>query len=41
MLNFAINTARDAGRILAERFGRVSINYKQNDIDLVTEATRW
>ena len=38
MLNFATNTAREAGRILAERFGRVHINYKQNDIDLVTEA---
>ena len=38
MLNFAINTAREARRILAERFGRVSVTYKQNDIDLVTEA---
>jgi myo-inositol-1(or 4)-monophosphatase len=38
MLNFAINTAREAGRILAERFGRARVSYKQNDIDLVTEA---
>jgi myo-inositol-1(or 4)-monophosphatase len=38
MLNFAIHTARDAGRILAERFGRVRVQYKQNDIDLLTEA---
>jgi myo-inositol-1(or 4)-monophosphatase len=38
MLNFAIQTARDAGRVLAARFGR-SIQIKnKGDIDLVTEA---
>lgn len=38
MLNFAIQTAHDAGRILAEKFGR-SINVSnKGDIDLVTEA---
>ena len=38
MLNFAIQTAQDAGRILAERFGRlIRIDHK-GDIDLVTEA---
>jgi myo-inositol-1(or 4)-monophosphatase len=38
LLNFAIQTARDAGRILAERFGRaVEITHK-GDIDIVTEA---
>lgn len=37
MLNFAIQTARDAGSILASRLGRVQISTK-GDIDLVTEA---
>lgn len=38
MLNFAIETARDAGRVLLEKFGR-SINIsKKGEIDLVTEA---
>jgi myo-inositol-1(or 4)-monophosphatase len=37
MLNFAIQTARDAGRILAEKLGRVEAEHK-GDIDLVTEA---
>lgn len=37
MLNFAIETARDAGQLLLEKFGRVSIS-KKGDIDLVTEA---
>jgi myo-inositol-1(or 4)-monophosphatase len=37
LLNFAIQTARDAGRLLAERLGRVLISNK-GDIDLVTEA---
>ena len=37
MLNFAIQTARDAGRLLAEKFGRVEVRHKR-DIDLVTEA---
>ncbi len=39
MLDFAIQIARDAGRILAEKFGRVSLEVSQKgDIDLVTEA---
>ena len=38
MLNFAMQTARDAGRILAERFGRVLQISHKGDIDLVTEA---
>ena len=39
MLDFAIQTARDAGRILAERFGRASLKVTQKgEIDLVTEA---
>ena len=38
MLNFAIQTARDAGRLLAERFGRkLKINNK-SELDLVTES---
>ncbi|HZB46152.1 MAG TPA: inositol monophosphatase family protein [Pyrinomonadaceae bacterium] len=37
MLNFAIQTAREAGRVLAEKFGRVTITHK-GDIDIVTEA---
>ncbi len=38
MLDFAIETARDAGRLLAERFGRkIEINNK-SEIDLVTES---
>ena len=38
MLDFAIQTARDAGRILADRFGRnVKISNK-SEIDLVTES---
>ena len=37
MLNFAIQTAREAGRVLMEKFGRAEINHK-GDIDLVTEA---
>lgn len=37
MLNFAVQTARDAGRVLAEKFGRVTVTHK-GDIDLVTEA---
>jgi myo-inositol-1(or 4)-monophosphatase len=37
MLNFAIQTAREAGRILSEKFGRVEVSHK-GDIDLVTEA---
>jgi len=37
VLNFAIQTARDAGAILADRLGRAQISNK-GDIDLVTEA---
>lgn len=37
MLSFAIQTARDAGRILVERLGRAPITHK-GDINLVTEA---
>lgn len=38
MLNFAIETAREAGQILLERFGRkINISLK-SDINLVTEA---
>jgi myo-inositol-1(or 4)-monophosphatase len=38
MLNFAIETAREAGRILLEKFGRkINISLK-GDINLVTEA---
>jgi myo-inositol-1(or 4)-monophosphatase len=38
LLNFAIQTAHDAGRILAERFGRIIQISNKGDIDLVTEA---
>ena len=38
MLNFAIQTARDAGRILMERFGRITQISNKGEIDLVTEA---
>ncbi len=38
MLNFAIQTARDAGRILADRMGRALQISNKGDIDLVTEA---
>jgi myo-inositol-1(or 4)-monophosphatase len=38
LLNFAIQTARDAGKILAERFGRsLEITHK-GELDLVTES---
>lgn len=37
MLNFAIETARDAGQILLEKFGRITVT-KKGDINLVTEA---
>lgn len=38
MLNFAMETARDAGRILLEKFGTdIAVN-KKGDINLVTEA---
>jgi myo-inositol-1(or 4)-monophosphatase len=38
MLNFAIQTARDAGHILLEKFGRKIEVSKKGDINLVTEA---
>jgi myo-inositol-1(or 4)-monophosphatase len=38
MLNFAIQMAHDAGRILADRFGRAIQVTHKGDIDLVTEA---
>lgn len=38
MLNFAIQTARDAGAILADRLGRALQVSNKGDIDLVTEA---
>ena len=38
MLNFAIETAREAGQILLEKFGRKINISKKGDIDLVTEA---
>ena len=37
MLNFAIQTARDAGSVLIDRLGRAQVSNK-GDIDLVTEA---
>jgi myo-inositol-1(or 4)-monophosphatase len=37
LLNFAIQTARDAGRVLNEKLGRAKVSHK-GDIDLVTEA---
>lgn len=38
MLNFAIETARDAGHVLLEKFGRITAVTKKGDINLVTEA---
>ena len=39
MLNFAIELARDAGRVLASTFGRINLEVNnKGDIDLVTEA---
>ena len=40
MLNFAIQTARDAGRLLAERFGRTLrvANKGKGELNLVTES---
>ncbi|HKO35343.1 MAG TPA: inositol monophosphatase family protein [Pyrinomonadaceae bacterium] len=38
MLNFAIQTARDAGRVLAERFGRNLRISNKSELDLVTES---
>src|SRR5688572_15203644 len=38
MLNFAMQTARDAGQILLDKFGRKINISKKGDINLVTEA---
>ena len=38
MLNFAIETAREAGHLLLEKFGRITTVTKKGDINLVTEA---
>ncbi len=38
MLNFAIESARDAGHILLEKFGKIEKITKKGDINLVTEA---
>jgi myo-inositol-1(or 4)-monophosphatase len=38
MLNFAIETAREAGQVLLEKFGRKITISKKGDINLVTEA---
>ena len=38
LLNFAIQTARDAGRLLAERFGRKLRVTNKSELDLVTES---
>src|SRR5687768_14407183 len=38
MLNFTIETAREAGHILMEKFGRITTVTKKGDINLVTEA---
>ena len=38
MLNFAIETAREAGQILLEKFGRKIDIRMKGEIDLVTEA---
>ena len=37
MLNFAIETVQQAGHILMEKFGRITVT-KKGDINLVTEA---
>jgi myo-inositol-1(or 4)-monophosphatase len=38
LLSFAIQTARDAGRLLAERFGRTLQISNKGELDLVTES---
>ena len=38
MLNFAIQTARDAGHLLAERLGRISKIHNKGEIELLTES---
>jgi len=38
LLNFAIQTARDAGSLLAERFGRALQVTNKSELDLVTES---
>jgi myo-inositol-1(or 4)-monophosphatase len=38
MLNFAIETARSAGHLLLEKYGRITAVTKKGDYNLVTEA---
>src|ERR1041385_3566817 len=38
MLNFAIETARAAGHLLLEKYGRITAITKKGDYNLVTEA---
>ena len=38
MLNFAIQTARDAGHLIAERLGRISKVHNKGEIELLTES---
>src|SRR6478672_351162 len=38
LLDFAIQTAREAGRVLADRFGRNLKISNKSEIDLVTES---
>src|SRR5215207_5271742 len=38
MLQFAIETAREAGHLLLEKFGKITAVTKKGDINLVTEA---
>jgi myo-inositol-1(or 4)-monophosphatase len=38
LLNFAIQTARAAGHLLAERFGRALSIANKSELDLVTES---
>ena len=38
MLNFAIQTAREAGHLVAERFGRSIRITNKSELDLVTES---
>jgi len=38
LLNFAIQTARDAGRLLAERVGRITQISHKSEIELLTEV---
>jgi myo-inositol-1(or 4)-monophosphatase len=38
MLNFAMETARAAGHLLLEKYGRITVVTKKGDYNLVTEA---